>query len=149
MIPVAIGIMKVKFNVDSALNMNRAETKINAKAPTVVKEKRKLNQSLKFIKVEFLSLALIIAAPVTLKMAYKVEKKIPQKTFVNMNYLFRSIISSIINTGLFLLASSVLHKYSAIIPRLILVIPNPSNKIDVIAAQPVKRSSYNNFLEKI
>ena len=42
MIPVAIGIMKVKFNVDSALNMNRAETKINAKAPTVVKEKRKL-----------------------------------------------------------------------------------------------------------
>ena len=149
MIPVAIGIMKVKFNVDSALNMNRAETKINAKAPTVVKEKRKLNQSLKFIKVEFLSLALIIAAPVTLKMAYNVEKKIPKKTFVNMNYLFRSIISSIINTGLFLLASSVLHKYSAIIPRLILVIPNPSNKIDVIAAQPVKRSSYNNFLEKI
>ncbi len=141
--------MKVKFNVDSALNMNRAETKINAKAPTVVKEKRKPNQSLKFIKVEFLSLALIIAAPVTLKMAYNVEKKIPKKTFVNMNYLFRSIISSIINTGLFLLASSVLHKYSAIIPRLILVIPNPSNKIDVIAAQPVKRSSYNNFLEKI
>ena len=141
--------MKVKFNVDSALNMNRAETKINAKAQIVVTEKIKPNQSFKFIKIEFLSLALIIAAPVTLKMAYNVEKKIPKKTFVNMNYLFRSIISSIINTGLFLLASSVLHKYSAIIPRLILVIPNPSNKIDVIAAQPVKRSSYNNFLEKI
>ena len=50
-------------------------------------------------------------------------------------------------TGLFLAESNVLHKYSAIIPRPILVIPKPNNKIDVNAGQPDAISLNKNFLK--
>src|SRR5687767_3072683 len=54
-----------------------------------------------------------------------------------------------INKGRFRLASNVLHRYSAIMPNEIFVIPKPTIRIDINAGQPAARSSNNNFLSMI
>ena len=74
LIPADTGMTNVKFAVDNALNITRAETNIITKAPITCTFSRNWNQSANELNALPFSFHLIIAAPDTFSKAYKETK---------------------------------------------------------------------------
>lgn len=69
LMPVAIGTTTEKFPLPNALNITKAERKINKNAPATLKSNKKLNQLLKSLKTCCFNRLLIMAAPLTFNKA--------------------------------------------------------------------------------
>lgn len=75
LIPDETGITKVKSAVERALNITSAEIKIRENAPMTCTFKRKLTQCPNSFNTLPLRFHLIMAAPETLRMAYKKQNR--------------------------------------------------------------------------
>lgn len=73
-IPVRIGITNENLSNDNAFIEKNIEINIKNIAKTILKSNKNIINSLKFAILPINNLFLIIAAPATLKMAYKTEK---------------------------------------------------------------------------
>lgn len=76
LIPVKMGITKENFSKERALMEKNIEIKIKKTAKMILISKRKTINSLKSTIAVLSNLSFIIAAPKTLKTAYKTEKNI-------------------------------------------------------------------------